>query len=1062
VNRFGVLGPVEVLRDGAPVPLGGPRPRGVLARLIVARGRVVPVGTLVADLWPADPPDGAVAAIRTFVAGLRRALEPDRAPRQPPRVLVTAGPGYALRAEPHAVDSWRFESRVEATSAPAETVAALTEALGWWRGPAYAEYADQPWARADIDRLDELRRLAVSRRAEALLALGRPLEAVADLRAQAAADPLGEDGWRLLALALYRAGRQGEALAALRSARGTLVAELGVDPGPELRRLEADILAQAPHLDPPAPSAPAFPPRAPAAPAPSAPAFPPRTPSAPSAPPFFGRDDELAALVRAAGDVARHGRPRLALLSGDAGSGKTALAEALTRHLAATGWSTAWGRNPEFEGAPAAWPFRQIAESLPGPDAVPVADDPATARFRLRQATVAHLASVAARSPVLLVVDDLHRADDGTLDLIAALTGGDLTAPVLLVGTYRATEIGPDLTAALARYARAEPVRVHLGALDEAATAALVRDIAPADDAAAAEVHRRSGGNPFFARELARLLATDGAAALARVPAGVRDVIRHRLAQLPGATQTVLRQAAVAGRDVDPDVLAALAGPDAALDGVDHGLRAGFLTERAGRVRFTHILVRDTLYRDLSAPRRARWHAAAGAAVEALHPDDVATLAYHFTSAADRATAPRAARYARAAAARAEARSDLHEAARLWRLAVDADDRAGTDLADRLPAVMGLGRALAVTGRLGEARRLRADAVTTAEKLGDPLVTARVITAFDVPAIWPRNDDEALSRQIAEAAERTLATLPGGHPELRSRLLSTLALELRGTTAGRGRRAAEEAEAIARGTGDPGLLAFALNARFMHTFDRTGRSAERARIGAELVALATGHSLITFEVLGRLVLLQSHSARGDLAAADREAAALDSLAARFDLPVVGVFTLWYAALRATLTAIPRSGAPTGAEPPTGADVEALYRAAGAALDRRDMPGMAEGLLPLALLSVRGTPDGLDGWGPYEPWVRPLIRLAAGDHAAARSALHDLPESPHDLLREARLCLAARAALAVGDHATMARVHADLLPARGELAGAASGALSFGPVAEHVDALAAALAVTPPA
>ncbi|MBM0233291.1 AfsR/SARP family transcriptional regulator, partial [Micromonospora sp. STR1_7] len=253
---FGVLGPVTAATERGPVPLRGHRQRLVLARLLIAHGRVVPVERLVDDLWPIAP-DGAVGAIRTFVADLRRALEPDRPPRQPPQILVTEAPGYVLRADPDAVDAGRFEAavgetgRLLAAGRPAPALAALDAALGLWRGPAYADCANEAWAVAEINRLDELRMLAVERRAEALLALGRPDEAAADLPAHLASNPLREDAWRLLAVARYRAGRQGDALAALREARDVVVAELGVDPGPELRRLEADILAQAPHLTPP-------------------------------------------------------------------------------------------------------------------------------------------------------------------------------------------------------------------------------------------------------------------------------------------------------------------------------------------------------------------------------------------------------------------------------------------------------------------------------------------------------------------------------------------------------------------------------------------------------------------------------------------------------------------------------------------------------------------------------------------------------------------------------------------------------------------------------------------
>ncbi|WP_026876959.1 AfsR/SARP family transcriptional regulator [Jiangella gansuensis] len=244
--RFGVLGPVRAWNGaGQAVDLKGPRHREVLARLIVARGRVVPVSRLVYDLWD-DPPDGAVVAVRTFVAALRRAVEPDRAPRQPARLLVTEGPGYALRVPRDSVDAWRFEDAVAAASAepPARALNRLDEALAGWRGPAYADFEDASWARAERSRLEELRLSAVERRAEARLELGHAADAVPDLDAHVAEHPWREEAWRLLALALYRDGRQGDALAVLRRARGLLVERLGVEPGPRLRRLETDILRQ--------------------------------------------------------------------------------------------------------------------------------------------------------------------------------------------------------------------------------------------------------------------------------------------------------------------------------------------------------------------------------------------------------------------------------------------------------------------------------------------------------------------------------------------------------------------------------------------------------------------------------------------------------------------------------------------------------------------------------------------------------------------------------------------------------------------------------------------------
>lgn len=1077
---FGVLGPVTAATERGPVPLRGHRQRLVLGRLLIAHGRVVPVDRLVDDLWEVAP-DGAVGAIRTFVADLRRALEPDRPPRQPPRILVTEPPGYALKAAPDAVDAGQFEAavgeaaRLLTAGRPAPALTVLDAALGLWRGPAYADCANESWAIAEINRLDELRMLAVERRAEAFLAVGRPDEAAADLPAHLASHPLREDAWRLLATARYRAGRQGDALAALREARHVLVTELGVDPGPELRRLEADILAQAPHLAPSLDRA--------ATPGLGKPV---RQVQAEQRP-FVGRDAEVERLWRAAEAASRRRQPTLALLSGDPGAGKTALAEALTRRLAAEGWTTAWGHSPEYDGAPPAWPWTQITDALAGP-AAPVAApavaadredgsadgsaDPATVRFRRHRAVASLISAVADPEPLLLVLDDLHRADGDTLDLLTALLTGPQPAsgPVLILGTYRATEISPELTATLARAAGLEPVREYLAGLPASATGELAGAIVGGnlDPATTRSIHQRSGGNPFFVRELAQLYASTGQAGLAAVPPGVRDVIRHRLAQLPASTRTVLRQAAVLGRDLDPGVLGALAAdPTAALDAVDRALAAGFLTEREsdGRLRFTHILVRDTLYADLSAPRRAAWHAAVAEVLRQREPVEPAALAYHLLRAGGPVHAAEASTYARVAAERAERGGNPHEAARLWGQAIDAYDRAGgVEPRGRVTALLGLGRALAVTGRLAEARRRRAEAITAAESTGDPLLIQEALAGFDVPASWTRNDDDLLSGHIVRAAEQALTALGPIGSAQRSRLLSTLALELRGTTTDRGRRAAAEAETIARDIGDPGLLAFALNARFMHTFHSVGLADARARIGLDLVEQAARHHLVTFEVLGHLVLVQANCALADRPAADAHARAADHLAERYELPLVGVFTRWYAALRLALNG----------QSDAAADA---YRAAADRMPTDGMPGLTQGLLPLALLGLRladavsdDTPAAparrpifgpddegwarLD-WGPHEPWVRPLLLAAADDVSAARATLRALPEGPHDLLREVRLCLTARAALAIGDRPTMERVTVALRPAAAELA-AGSGVVTVGPVAGHLADLAAAL------
>ncbi|WP_182897363.1 BTAD domain-containing putative transcriptional regulator [Microbispora sp. H10830] len=253
---FRALGPFEAITGGETLDLGGQRQQAVLARLLVAGGRAVPVSVLIDELWPGEPPAQALSTIQGYVSRLRRALEPNRAPREEAGVLVSAPPGYALRADVEDVDSWHFEHLVKSDhEGPAATLERMETALALWRGPALAGFQELAWAQTEATRLDELRLLAVERRADAALRLGRTGPMIPDLEAHASAHPLREEAWRLLALALYRAGRQGDALGALRRAREALRDELGLDLGPTLQRLEQDILVQAEHLDAPEPAA---------------------------------------------------------------------------------------------------------------------------------------------------------------------------------------------------------------------------------------------------------------------------------------------------------------------------------------------------------------------------------------------------------------------------------------------------------------------------------------------------------------------------------------------------------------------------------------------------------------------------------------------------------------------------------------------------------------------------------------------------------------------------------------------------------------------------------------
>ncbi|MFD7718601.1 BTAD domain-containing putative transcriptional regulator, partial [Streptomyces sp. NPDC059814] len=249
--RIDVLGAVQAWHDdGRPISLGGPRHREVLGRLVAAEGRMVTTESMIDDLWT-DPPAGAVGALRTFVAALRRAIEPDRPPRTPPRVLVTQGTGYLLRLPRAAVDVHRFQDALAAARRSPGKAVDLGEALALWRGPAYADLPDSAWVQQERTRLEELRLQGVELRADAVLTSGEGAGLVAELGGHVAEHPWREPAWGLLARALYRDGRQAEALDTLRRARSMLVEQLGLDPSPQMRRLETDILNRSSDLEPP-------------------------------------------------------------------------------------------------------------------------------------------------------------------------------------------------------------------------------------------------------------------------------------------------------------------------------------------------------------------------------------------------------------------------------------------------------------------------------------------------------------------------------------------------------------------------------------------------------------------------------------------------------------------------------------------------------------------------------------------------------------------------------------------------------------------------------------------
>ena len=378
--EFGILGPVQVVRDGLELEVGGPKRRALLALLLVAGGRVIPAERLAEELWGGSPPPGAAGTLRAHVSRLRTLLRPDAA-------LVARGGGYALTAEPEQLDAARFARLAAAGRQALEAGAAAAAAdhfgaaLGLWRGRALADVAEvEPLAR-EAARLEELRLLAAEGRVEAELALGRAAEVTGELEGLVAEHPVRERLWLLLVLALYRAGRQADALAAYRRARDMLAAELGIEPGEELRALQRQVLRQ----------------EVPAAPPPARHNLPAVLTS------FLGRERELAAV----GELAREAR--LVTLTGPGGAGKTRLAL-------------------EF-GAAAAGNFR---DGVWLADLAGIADAELVPSLVMQALGVRQSGEVAAvealiyrlrSAELLLVLDNCEHLLDGCAELAAALLG---------------------------------------------------------------------------------------------------------------------------------------------------------------------------------------------------------------------------------------------------------------------------------------------------------------------------------------------------------------------------------------------------------------------------------------------------------------------------------------------------------------------------------------------------------------------------------------------------------------------------------------------------------------
>lgn len=652
-----VLGPLRLWRDGAELD-AGPRQQAFLLALLLARaGRPTSTSELIDLIWGDDVPASALNVIQKYVGALRRALEPQLPARGTGSFLHRRGHSYLLIAGPDTLDLVAFRQHVEAARtalARRDREAALDhyiEALRLWRGPAGDGVAAGTGAATIFAALDDEFYEASTAAAELAVSMGRPERVLPAVQLAASMAPFHEPVQAGLVGVLGAAGRQAEALAVFRAVRDRLADELGIDPGPVLEAAHRRVLA----LPSPSPSAVGKDDGLPAT----------------AAPVLVGRADELAVLRRTV-EGAIAGRTAIGIVEGEPGVGKTRLLEEAAAVAGRDGALAVWGSCLEGDGTPSMWPWEQalgtIVESLPAParekwlaselgvllepgnDATRAVPD-GNARFRLFEQVVALVGEASAQRPTLLILDDLQWADMASLQLLAHVAVR-LRPGTAIIGALRdrAPVLSPELSQVLAAASR-QPGhrRFRLGPLGPGDVAELIRHEAGLDpgDGLAHAVHARTAGNPFFVRELSRLLSEAGALgdgdaeAPARVPSTVRDVVRNRMAGLDDRARDLLHVAALIGRDIDLRLLARAAGVQVAdcLDRLEPLQALGMLEPGPGdpsSLRFAHDLVRESVSETTTTQQAARLHMRVADALEQIHADDEAAaerLAYHLWAA---------------------------------------------------------------------------------------------------------------------------------------------------------------------------------------------------------------------------------------------------------------------------------------------------------------------------------------------------------------------------------------------------------------------------------------------
>jgi DNA-binding SARP family transcriptional activator len=930
---FRILGPLEVVENGRSVGLGSRKQRALLTLLVLHAGKVVSLDRLIDDLWHGEPPAAAAATVRSHISRLRSALGASR--------LLSRAPGYALVLEPDELDAARGE-RLFADGREAlgqgradEAAERLRSALSLWRGSPLADVAYEPFAQGEIARLEELRLAVLEERIEADLALGSHADIVGELEALVTEHPLRERLRGQLMLALYRSGRQADALESYQQTRRVLTDELGLEPSDALKDLQRAILAHDPSLRLRSRSE-----------AESGPVV----EGAVGAGPFVGRERELGELL-AGLDAALAGEGRLFLISGEPGIGKSRLLEQVTRHARERAADVLVGRCWEAGGAPPYWPWVQavraylrardpellrsqlgrgasdIAQIVPeltelyGELPTPRSTDPEGARFRLFEAITSFLGNASLAQPLVLVLDDLHAADAPTLLLLQFFADAVAEMRMLVIGAYR--DVDPSLRNPLAEAVavlRRKPVTrglplVGLPEADIASFVSLAAGLEPTPDLVRV-LHGATDGNPLFVGEVVRLLTreealrsiADAESWRRMIPEGVRAVIRRRLARLTENCRLVLVLAAVLGGEFELAALEQVSEVtgDHLLQVLDEAARERVISDvpgQPGRLRFAHVLIRDTIYDELTPGRRVQLHRRVGDALEQLYADNLephlAELAYHFYESARPAVAEKALAYARRAAERSLRLLAYEEAARLFAVGLRVlESTESHDDTVRCDLLLALGDAYARAGDTPRSKQTYREAARLAERLRLPEKLGRAALGYGGRLSWEASRDDA---HLAGLLERALAAHGDADSSLRVRLLARLAGgPLRDSAADPERRTSLGAEALemARRIGDPSALADALSG-YINSQLSPDFPPRQVALATELVDVAVEAGDLERAVEGYQYHVESSIELGDLTSAHADLDAMTRLAEELRQPA----QTWLASLMRTIVAL---------------------------------------------------------------------------------------------------------------------------------------------------------------